>query len=473
MYLIQVIICSFCFVVFANSSPTRILVSCDRNGFTCKTIDSKRHILYQCPPKTQDVLINLWNYGEPSNTAWVTVKNCATVEIDMSCTSYRRSFESLTIENVTNLHFTRSVTTMKNPAKIYLRDIENIPLIPENTFTIPHMMKYNGPVVEHEVQGIEFESVNIGTIETHAFHGLRGFRNFTWKNVNVELVHPKAITINFNTTEKYQGWFSMTNSTMTILDYLSFQLHVKEAIFENNKFVEIMPGGISGTIENFTYVDNIVDMLQPGSISILAKTVNIFANTFNYLKAGSLSKISPGLLTDSHTSFGNLEFGYKFNNNNIVYMDAGSLNPDMVAYKKVSTNLYFTFNNFFCTCENMGWLISPNGHGSSTTSLKSFYESITNETASNICSGLTCKMTIASLKYFFKNGQCISNFTMEDFCQITTTSQTSTFEVDSIGESDIWYNRSEPKSDGNSNFSYYYIISFSVMLNMFSLKFVL
>ncbi|KAL3284523.1 hypothetical protein HHI36_018681 [Cryptolaemus montrouzieri] len=404
-------------------------------------IGSKRLVIHQCPPTTQDILITLWNYGEPSNTAWVTVKNCKNVEIDMSCTVYRKSFEMLTIENVTNLHFTRSITTKKNPPKIVLKDIKNIPVIPENTFTIPLMMKYTGPAEEHELQEINFDSVNIGIIESHAFHSLRGFKNFTWNNVTVKDLRPKAITINFNTTEQYQGRFLMKNSSMMTMEYLSFQLDTKQAVFRNNTFVEIMPGGISGTIETFNFTNNVIDILQPGSISILAKTVNILGNTFNYLKSGSLEKISPGLLVDSHTNFGNLEFRYTFNNNNIVYMDAGSLNPDIVAYKKVSTNLTFNFNNFLCTCDNLGWLISSNNHGSSTASLKTFYETVTDETASNMCSGLTCKLTIAYLKHFFRNGKCIYNSPMEDFCKFSSRTLT-VLEVDSRLGSDRWYNKS-------------------------------
>lgn len=88
----------------------------------------------------QDVKTQIWGYGEPSNTAWVLIKNCKNVEIDLSCTIYRRSFESLTIENVENLVFTRTEYTLKHPIKLILKNISYIETIPENTFSISRMV---------------------------------------------------------------------------------------------------------------------------------------------------------------------------------------------------------------------------------------------------------------------------------------------------------------------------------------------
>ncbi|XP_044766839.1 uncharacterized protein LOC123322852 [Coccinella septempunctata] len=446
----QELLLLLCYVFLADASQVRILVNCDRNGFTCNTLNSKRLVTYQCPSSTQDVIVHLWNFGEPSNTAWLVIKNCETVEIDMSCTSYRRSFESLTILNVTNLKFTRTTTTVKNPTKVVIKNVRNINSIPENTFSVPHMVKYNGETSQHELQEIEFDHVHVGTIEGHAFHSLRGFRNFTWRNVKVDRLHANAIKITFNMTEKYAGEFRMEKSAVEISEYLSFQMYVKKASFLNNEFVEIMPGGINGTVETFNFVDNVVNTLQSGSISILSKTVNIIGNTFNYLKSGSLEKISPGLLIDSHTSFGNLNFQYKFNNNNVIYVDAGSLNPDMVAYTKVATDFFFSYNTFLCTCENMGWLMSSIGHGYSTSSLQKFYETITNRENLNICSGLSCRKTIADIQQSLENGSCNPKFTMEYFCQTTTVAPT-TDPSKYRSEEVMWLNRSDMVHSGSNN----------------------
>ncbi|KAK9880748.1 hypothetical protein WA026_013070 [Henosepilachna vigintioctopunctata] len=209
MSMIQVSVLLFSYFVCGFTAPTRISVSCDRNGFNCNNIvNSLRLVIYQCPSNTKHVIAYLWNFGEPSNTAWITIRNCENVDLDMSCTSFRRPIHTLTIENATNLRFIRSVTTIKNPAKLVLRNIKNIEVIPENTFTIPYMVRYNGEAKEHELQEIEFENVHIGTIEGHAFHSLRAFRNFTWRNVEVDRIHANAIKIAFNTTYPTQGKFS-------------------------------------------------------------------------------------------------------------------------------------------------------------------------------------------------------------------------------------------------------------------------
>lgn len=368
----------------------------------------------------------------------------------MSCNQYRRSFESLTIENVKNLRFTRIVSTVKNPTKIVFKNVKYIDVIPENTFSIPHMVKYNGVASQHELQEILFEDVSIGTIEGHAFHSLRGFKTFNWTNVNVTRLHANAIKIHFNTTEKYQGSFTLMHSAIEISEYLSFQLYVKQALFRNNKFVEIMPGGINGTIETFDFFSNIINTLQPGAISILSKTVNIMDNTFNYLKYGSLEKISPGLLVDSHISFGNLQFSYKFIKNKIIYVDAGSLNPDMEAYNKVSTHFDFSSNSILCSCENMGWLMSGVGHGYSTSSLQHFYEIITDRNNSNVCSGISCMKMISDIKHLLKNDKCTP---IENFCHTTNPPPNNNRSKELV-----WLNDSESIISGchyfKSNFMY-------------------
>ncbi|KAK9880747.1 hypothetical protein WA026_013069 [Henosepilachna vigintioctopunctata] len=218
-----------------------------------------------------------------------------------------------------------------------------------------------------------------------------------------------------------------------------------------------MSGGINGTIETFNLVNNKINTLQAGSISILSKTVNILDNTLEYLKSGCLEKISPGLLVDSHTSFGNLEFIYKFNNNNIINVDAGSLNPDIEAYTKVSTDFIFSYNSFLCTCENIGWLMSKVGHGYNSIALRDFYDIISEDNGSNICSGLSCRKSISSIKHLLENGQCNSDLSMENFCRLTTTAKSQSASEKSDSDEVVgitWINRTDLIRSGENKLFY-------------------
>lgn len=325
-------------------------------------------------------------------------------------------------------------------------------------------VKYHGEASQHELQEIEFDTVKIGTIEIHAFHSLQGFRKFLWKNVEVDRIHANAIKIRFNTTEKFKGTFSMLNSSIEIMEYLSFQLYSKSAVFIGNKFVEIMSGGINGTLEHFEFSNNVVNTLESGSISILSKNVKIMENNFENLKSGSLEKISPGLLVDSHTNFGLLEFEYKFSNNTVHYLDAGSLNPDVVAYEKVSTKMSLRSNRFFCTCENMGWFMSPIGHGFSSQYLKKFYKTMNEEKNDNTCLGQECHAHLFVLQKFLRDGKCHSNLTLKELCREMATPRSSTMKDEEI----IWFNRSDVFSKSNSNGSNIFLI---LILSSFSFCF--
>lgn len=194
------------------------------------------------------------------------------------------------------------------------------------------------------------QNVNIDTVESDAFFIPSGFGLFEMSNVQIKRLQSSAVKIRYFK----DGVFSIQNSSINVIEHLAVQLSVKNLTITNNKFVEIGPGGVNGTIENFSFNDNYVNTLQPQAFSILSKNVSIQNNRFEYLKSGSLEKISPGLLEDSGRNFGSLKFNYLFKENYVNYVDAGALHPDVDAYNNVASDLEIIWNQFTCNCANLG-----------------------------------------------------------------------------------------------------------------------
>lgn len=236
-----------------------------------------------------------------------------------------------------------------------LENIEYVETIPSFTFS-QYIKQIHSPgciAPSVDFGNFTMTNVNIGTVESNAFYMPHEFGHFRLSNVSINRLQNSAMQMKLNKN----GDFFLDNSKVDILEHLAIQVVGKNVTITNNKFNEISAGGFNGTIETFSFFDNIVNSLQSHGISILSKTVLLQRNKIEYLKSAALEKISPGLLEDSGRNFGTLKFKYLFEENYVSYFDASSLQPDVEAYNNVASEVEVVRNQFNCDCDNIGMIL--------------------------------------------------------------------------------------------------------------------
>lgn len=362
----------------------------------------------------QDVTFHLWQFAAPATTESLTIRNCTTLRFSFICSNENKPIQTLHIANITDFKILKTSFT-KNPQTVIFEHISQIDYIPEDTFSqitprIPLGSCAVKPVVD--LQNVHFIDVNIDFISPKAFNNLKDFYQFSWHNVKVKRMQHLAIELEFNRT----GNFSVSESSIDVCEHLSFKIIGKQVFFTENKFVEIDAGAINGTLGNFTFKKNSVNSIQSYGISILAENVVFADNRFEYLRAGAFEKISPGLLHDSRRNFASIRFLYQFTHNTVNFMDAASLNPDVGAYERVASDVLFRHNAFFCSCENLGWILSSIGHGYNTAILKNFYDILTKPNNENFCSYTTCDLPLKNIYLLVEENRCKTNSTAESLC---------------------------------------------------------
>jgi hypothetical protein len=401
-------------VALVSCDCARIYFSkCGIGGFSCVQDNGKIRIAYTCPPNENDITFYLWQFRAPVNTESVMIRNCSNLRLSFQCVSDNRPINQLHVINITNLFIVKSTFT-HNPVTIIFENIADLEYIPENTFS---QIKRRLPLPgcfnpARDFQNLLFKNINIGTVAPKAFNDLKDFYNLTWNKVKVKRLQHLAVEVAFNKS----GNFSIRQSYIEVCEHLAFKITGIQAVFVENKFIDIFSGAINGTIGNFVFSMNSVNNLQSYGISILAENVEISYNHFEYLRASAFERISPGLLQNSQRNFGSLKFIYEFNHNFINFMDAASLNPDMQAYDNVATELKFHHNAFFCSCENLGWIFSSIGYGYNTALLGEFYGTIAEEEYKNTCSYTSCDLPLYAAQKLIENGKCIDNDTAEILC---------------------------------------------------------
>ncbi|XP_023014090.2 uncharacterized protein [Leptinotarsa decemlineata] len=386
--------------------------NCGEGGFSCT---NTKDITFQCPNDTNGLIFMVNQFASPFNIETLKIRDCKNLTISLRCSSEQKNIQYLHINNIGVLNMERLQYQSQLPPKVVLENIGYMETIPSFTFSQidKRLHTINCFKPKEDFNDILVKNVNIHTVQSNAFNMPNDFGNVTFINVTIHRLQSSAIVTKLSTTSN----FFFESSAVEYTESLAFRIYGKIAIFRENKFLEISPNGINGTLGSFSFYKNFVNILQPHSISLISQNVYIQDNRFEYLKSGALEKISPGLLDDiSGRNFGRLKFIYEFKGNCINFMDAGCLNPDFEAYETVASDIILSENSIFCSCENSAWLISGTGHGYNTAPIESFYEVFLDEENQNNCS-YTCNLPIAKTKMLLQNGKCMDNISMEWLCQ--------------------------------------------------------
>ncbi|CAH1170226.1 unnamed protein product [Phaedon cochleariae] len=406
---------NFCFCI------TRVYFSkCAVGGFTCTVRPVSRNIsflnlTYQCPSGVDDVLIMINQFSSPTNAESLLIQNCRRLTISVRCSSERKLIRSVHIRNIGTLSIQRLPFHSHLPQEVALENIGYIEDIPSFTFSqIDKSVYTTGCVLPRDdFRTISLKNLKIDTVQSNGFYVPNGFGNITFTNVTINRLQSSAVVAKI----KKSGEFLMEKSTVEVAEHLALRLFTEKATFKQSSFVEISSGGINGTIESLYFMNNSVNALQPHAFSIFSGKVQISHNRFEYLKSGSLEKISPGMMETSNLNFGKLKFDYEFTGNAINFMDAGCLHPDTEAYENVASDIVFQENVVLCSCDNSAWIFSQIGHGYNTALLRSFYESILDPASKNTCSSY-CELPISFSRNMIEDGNCFENVTTEKLCEM-------------------------------------------------------
>ncbi|XP_030765828.1 uncharacterized protein LOC115889879 [Sitophilus oryzae] len=418
------------------TAATRIMFKrCGLDGFTCKTnANKKSDIYYECPKTSTDILIYINQMGTATTTEKISINNCEKVTINMGCPKQNPYLLYLQITNVEKLSFLRTKVDSVVPPKVTLENITHIDTIPFHTFAQVDKTYSTASctVPTTDFESLHIKNVNIDTVETGAFVGLNNFKNITLYNVSIKKIQTKGMSFRQNPLAE----FEIMNSSINVIEDMGIQIYTDRAIISKNEFSEIYSSGINGSMKDFFFTNNSITTIHPYGISILATNTFILDNIFTYLKSYALEKISPGVLKVSEINLGKLKFIFDFSRNTISFADAGSLSPDYVSYENVKTEMVFSRNKFYCSCEYLGWLVSDLGHGPNTLQLDTFYKMVLNESSDNVCYQ-GCNLPVAVVKDMIQCGKCLKNVTIESLClaRLQIKVDVPTFEAESISTS--------------------------------------
>ncbi|KAF7264023.1 hypothetical protein GWI33_000754 [Rhynchophorus ferrugineus] len=147
------------------------------------------------------------------------------------------------------------------PKTVHLENITYIDAIPYRNFVQIEKLYYSadcsGPISD-------FKSLMmIGEIQSGAIVAVSDFENATLINVKVERLQTSGVKLKMN------------------------EVHAGELTFENNDFNELSLGPINCTADQIDFVNNVVQLAQPYSFSLLATEVFILNNVFHRLKSGA------------------------------------------------------------------------------------------------------------------------------------------------------------------------------------------
>ncbi|CAG9770489.1 unnamed protein product [Ceutorhynchus assimilis] len=405
------------FLIFLKNSyaGTRVYFKqCAKNGFTCFTNSNKKvDIVYDCSKGVDDVIFFHNQFSAPSNIDSLKIQNCNTLSLATRCSGEMRPISKLEIYNIKNLIFQRLQYDSMLPPTVIFENVSNIDSIPTKSFNqiIKSYYSVGCYVQPKDFQNVYFRNVTIDTIQSDAFVALNQFKNFSFIGVNIKRIQTHGIRL----MQDFKGGFEMKNCVIDTLEYMALQIYGKRTIFADNHFSKISSSGINGTMEDFYFTDNFVETLYPLAFSILGTNIFILQNNFLYMKSSALESLSPGLIQDSGRNFGKLRFVYDFSKNTLSFTEAGSLHPDYVSYENVQTEMMFSRNKILCSCDNLGWLFSPLGHGPNTAQIETFYEMVLDEAYGNECDH-TCKLPVRVVEEMIECGKCLSNVSLEYIC---------------------------------------------------------
>ncbi|XP_072383990.1 uncharacterized protein [Diabrotica undecimpunctata] len=425
------------FATFISVSDASVRINfgrCGAGGFTCSTYPKTNTlaVYYNCVG--DDVTLYINQFSSPANIETLLIQNCVNLTISFRCSGENKNIQVLTVRNVKRLKIEPQQYTSHVPTSVIFENIAYIEEIPKDTFAQIQRTTHSYGCINprKDFYALSFKNVTIDTVGSRAFYMPQNFGNFTFTDVKINRLQTSALLAKLEKLSQ----FIIEDSKIDVVEHLAFQVTSKNVEIKNNKFVDIAGSAFNGTAEKFTFYNNYVNTFHPYAISILVTNVYIWKNTFEYLKSGALQKISPGLLEDSGRNFGSLRFIYQFKNNTIHSMDAGSLNPDVEAYKNVATKMMLEGNIIKCECINIGWIFSGSGHGSNTPMLENFYLTLLDPNSDNKCSA-SCNLPLSASSEMISNGKCSEDITVSLLCgskdklQITNNPTTTTTIVQS------------------------------------------
>ncbi|KAF5294956.1 hypothetical protein FQA39_LY13319 [Lamprigera yunnana] len=364
---------------------------CDLKGFTCKPsleVSGRHDITYKCENTTvgQDIQLYLWAHNSVASITSLTIQDCKRLELSFTCSGENKPILWLKLKNITTVEILQA-NVVHNPPKIIFEDIGNITLRREMFTQIRKTLYKPGCFIPSiDLHSITFKNVTIDTIESEAFRNLTDVKEFYMENVRVNKIHFGAVQVQF--VPGAAGY--LNKSHIGVMEPLAVQVNGDGLSILNSHIEDMWGSSINGTMYDFEFINNTVNLLRSGAISILAKSVYINNNLFRNVESGCLKKITPGLLHDSTRNFGTLYFGYDFNQNVIEHVQDGGVRPDIEAYKNVATHINYTSNTLLCSCEATSWLGAEVDLGFGYTVLKDFNTMILDPKNRNVCNFNPC-----------------------------------------------------------------------------------
>ncbi|KAB0796307.1 hypothetical protein PPYR_10368 [Photinus pyralis] len=388
----KVILLLYHLLQFSASGNVRVTFEkCEWKGFTCKSsieLPERIDVTFQCNSTVtgQDIEIYIWSFNAPNTIASLTIQDCEKVHLHFACGD-NKAIQWLKVRNVETLEIMQPTVT-QNPRKVYFENITSIATLPADSFSQMKNLRYRPSCgfATNELEGIYFKNVFIGNIETAAFRNLSDIREFEWINVAVDKISYAALNIRFAD----DGVGSITNCSFGILEPLAFQVTADQFSVRGTTIKDLWPSGLNGTSGNFVFTNNTVNNMQSGSIAMLCQTVLIKFNYFKNVESGAFGKISPGLLHDSQTHFGKLQFVYDFKSNTIAHVEDKGIRPDIETYRNVASYLNYTENFLQCSCESLSWYGADINLGFGYSVLKDFNMMILNPQNKNNCNFRPC-----------------------------------------------------------------------------------
>lgn len=360
----------------------------------------------------QDVALFINQFQAPSNIENLKIQNCDFLTLSTRCSSEVRPVQKLEVVNIGVLTFQRLGFTSMLPPTVIMENVSHVDFIPTGTFNqMEKPYQSSGCYAAFlDFQNLYLKNVTIDLVQSNAFVGMKQFNNFSWVNVQVNRLQTSAIRLNLG----LNGGFEMRNCTVKMVEPLGVQVFGRSGVFAGTHFQEIASSGINGTLEEFYFVNNYVELMEPQGLALLAMNTLIVDNHFEHMKSGALEKLSPGLIQGLGTNFGKLKFIYDFSNNVVSRMDFGSLHPDYISYENVPTQMMFSRNHIACDCDNVKWLFSFTNNF-----LETFYEMVLDEEYANVCLGYDreCQVSLMQVKGIVDCSQCVQNFSLSNLCK--------------------------------------------------------
>ncbi|KAJ8971203.1 hypothetical protein NQ317_013576 [Molorchus minor] len=354
-------------------------------------------------------------FNGPHNIENLTISNCTTLTVFFRCTAHRtekKYLKHLEISDIETLKFQNVINFQSQlPTEVVIRNVKLIADIPGLTFIQFNRRLNRGrcnlPIAFF--QSLLFSNVTVDTIRPFAFLMPKLFGNANFLDVRINTILSSGLKVN----HRQFGSFKMLRSSVETLQPSALEIFGNDVIFSENKFGNISLSGIKVTAETFSFCNNSVSVLQPYALSVFAVNTSILNNRFEDLKAWAFMKIGPGLIMKPVGDSGS--FIYDFSGNCIKSTQENCLQPDVEAFRGVSTWMSFKMNELPCSCSKSDWLIQSSSRNILPSSIKWFYDMVFDVEAGNICSS-PCKLPLVDTKSYLDPTKCLEDNFINELC---------------------------------------------------------